>query len=107
LRSARSSSLSVAAGKPLRFSYLSKFYSLRYGTVPIVRATGGLEDTVDETTGFKFREYTPEALLDALRQALSAFQDRKPWLALMRRGMAKDFSWDASAAGYQRLYRGL
>ena len=86
---------------------LSQMYSLRYGAVPIVRATGGLEDTVDETTGFKFREYTPEALLDVIRQALAAWQDRKLWLERMRRGMAKDFSWDASAAGYQRLYRSL
>jgi starch synthase len=86
---------------------LSQMYSLRYGTVPIVRATGGLDDTVDETTGFKFEEYTPEALLEAIRQALAAWQDRKRWLELMRCGMAKDFSWDASAAGYQRLYRSL
>jgi starch synthase len=86
---------------------LSQMYSLRYGAVPIVRATGGLEDTVDETTGFKFREYTPEALLDGIRQALAAWQDRKLWLERMRYGMTKDFSWDASAAGYQRLYRSL
>ncbi len=86
---------------------LNQMYSLRYGTVPIVRATGGLEDTVDETTGFKFREYTPQALLAAVRDALVAWQKRDEWLARMRRGMAKDFSWDASAAGYQRLYRSL
>ena len=86
---------------------LSQMYSLRYGTVPIVRATGGLDDTVDETTGFKFSPYTPEALLAAIRQALAAWQDRKLWLERMRRGMAKDFSWGASAAGYQRLYRNL
>ncbi len=55
---------------------LSQLYSLRYGTVPIVRATGGLEDTVDELTGFKFTEYTPEALLEAIRQALEAWSDR-------------------------------
>jgi starch synthase len=86
---------------------LNQMYSMRYGTVPIVRATGGLEDTVDETIGFKFIEYAPEALLDAIRRALDAWQDREPWLERMRRGMAKDFSWDASAAGYQRLYRSL
>ena len=50
---------------------LNQMYSLRYGTVPIVRATGGLDDTVDETTGFKFREYTPEALLAAIRRSAS------------------------------------
>ena len=86
---------------------LNQMYSLRYGTVPIVRSTGGLADTVDETTGFKFTEYSPEALLHAIRQALAAWQIRKPWLERMRLGMSKDFSWEASAAGYQRLYRSL
>ncbi len=86
---------------------LNQMYSLRYGTVPIVRATGGLDDTVDETTGFKFREYTPEALLAAIDEARAAWQNRDQWLELMRRGMAKDFSWDVSAAAYQRLYRSL
>ena len=86
---------------------LNQMYSLRYGTVPIVRATGGLDDTVDETTGFKFREYTPEALLGAINEARAAWQNRDRWLERMRRGMAKDFSWDAAAAGYQRLYRSL
>jgi len=86
---------------------LSQLYSLRYATVPIVRATGGLEDTVDELTGFKFIEYTPEALLEAIREALVAWSDRPGWLERMRRGMAKDFSWDAAAVQYQRLYRSL
>jgi starch synthase len=86
---------------------LSQMYSLRYGTVPIVRATGGLEDTVDEHTGFKFTEYTPEALLEAIREALKAWSDRPGWLERMRRGMAKDFSWDAAAVQYQRMYRSL
>ena len=86
---------------------LSQLYSLRYGTVPIVRATGGLEDTVDQLTGFKFTEYTPQALLEAIRQALEAWSDSPGWLERMRRGMAKDFSWDAAAVEYQRLYRSL
>jgi starch synthase len=86
---------------------LSQMYSLRYGTVPIVRATGGLDDTVDALTGFKFTEYTPEALLAAIRQALVAWSDRPGWLERMRRGMAKDFSWDAAAVQYQSLYRSL
>jgi starch synthase len=86
---------------------LSQMYSLRYGTVPIVRGTGGLEDTVDPDTGFKFHGYSREGLLWAIRQALLAWKDRRTWLERMRRGMAKDFSWDASAAGYQRLYRSL
>jgi starch synthase len=82
-------------------------YALRYGTVPVVRATGGLEDTVDESTGFKFPEYTGAALLGALRAALAAFQDPEQWRARMLRGMAKDFSWEDSAAQYAALYRRL
>jgi starch synthase len=79
---------------------LNQIYSLRYGTVPIVRATGGLEDTVTDQTGFKFRV----DLEDAVETALSAFQDRETWTARMRLGMAEDFSWDASAVEYRRLY---
>jgi starch synthase len=86
---------------------LGQIHSLRYGTVPIVRSTGGLEDTVDDETGFKFREYSPEALLGAVRSALAAWEDQQAWQARMRRGMAKDFSWDAAAKSYQRLYRSL
>ena len=86
---------------------LNQMYSLRYGTVPIVRSTGGLADTIDETTGFKFNEYTPTALLAAIEVARAAWQNRDQWLERMRRGMAKDFSWDVSAAAYQRLYRTL
>jgi len=86
---------------------LNQMYSLRYGTVPIVRATGGLDDTVDEETGFKFREYTPAALTVAIREALKAFMDADQWLVRMRKGMAKDFSWNASAEAYQRLYKSL
>jgi len=86
---------------------LSQIYSLRYGTIPIVRATGGLDDTVDAETGFKFVEYTPEALQDAISQALKAFAQRESWIARMRRGMAKDFSWDTSAREYQRLMLSL
>jgi len=79
---------------------LNQIYSLRYGTVPIVRATGGLQDTVNEQTGFKFLEN----LAGAVDAALEEFQDRETWTARMRRGMAKDFSWDASAAEYRKLY---
>jgi len=86
---------------------LNQIYSLRYGTVPIVRATGGLDDTVDSTTGFKFDEYSPRALAEAIGEALQAYQFRDRWTERMRRGMAKDFSWDASAAEYQGLYAEL
>lgn len=85
-------------------SGLSQMYSLRYGTVPIVRATGGLEDTVDEETGFKYQGYSTAALMAAIREALSAFEDRDAWRVRMRRGMARDFSWDSAASEYQRLY---
>jgi starch synthase len=83
---------------------LNQIYSLRYGTVPIVRATGGLEDTVDSSTGFKFKDYTPWALAGAIDEALNSWPAKDEWMERMRRGMAKDFSWDSSASQYQRLY---
>jgi len=92
---------------------LNQLYSLRYGTVPIVRATGGLNDTVldaDESlagTGFKFREYTPEALLATVKRAQRAFEDKAHWLEIQRRGMREDHSWDASAVEYVKLYEGV
>ena len=86
---------------------LNQIYSLRYGTVPVVRATGGLDDTIDEETGFKFTEYSGEALLEAVRAALAAYRNRELWIALMRNGMRKDYSWSASAAEYSALYRRL
>ncbi len=86
---------------------LNQIYSLRYGTIPIVRATGGLDDTIDGETGFKFREYSGAALLDAIRAALAAYRDRKCWRGMMANGMKKNFSWDASAAEYSALYRRL
>jgi starch synthase len=83
---------------------LNQIYSLRYGTVPVVRATGGLDDTIDEDTGFKFKEYSPEALLGAVRLALAEYQDPEKWRVRMRKGMARDFSWSVSAAEYAKLY---
>jgi starch synthase len=86
---------------------LNQIYSLRYGTIPVVRATGGLEDTIQEDTGFKFYDYSVGGLYDALRAALGAFRNRDPWIERMRRGMLKDFSWNASARQYSELYRTL
>jgi starch synthase len=92
---------------------LNQMYSLRYGTVPVVRAVGGLEDTVEDFdgarrgTGFKFRDYDPRALLTALRRALEVRRDASAWRGIVERGMAVDFSWDASAARYEELFRGL
>jgi len=84
---------------------LNQIYSLKYGTLPIVRATGGLDDTIDEGTGFKFRDYTGTALLGAIRSALDAYQDRNLWREMMVRAMSRDFSWDAAAIDYRKLYR--
>lgn len=86
---------------------LNQMYSLRYGTVPIVRATGGLNDTIDEETGFKFGWYSAAALIDVFEQALEAYKDREGWLKRMRAGMQRDFSWDASAREYSHLYQRL
>ena len=88
---------------------LNQIYSLRYGTVPIVRATGGLDDTITsapagEATGFKFHDYNGEALLKAIRQACKTWTNRKTWTAMMVRGMRKDFSWTVSAREYSDLY---
>src|ERR1700757_3436453 len=83
---------------------LNQIYSLKYGTVPVVRATGGLDDTIEpwdaragKGTGFKFTEYNGEALLQTIKQALLAFQDQTSWQVLMRNGMGREFSWGASA----------
>jgi len=86
-------------------------YSMRYGTVPVVRATGGLADTVtdynDATgtgTGFTFRPYTPVALLEALERARTVFANPSHWKRLQVAGMRQDFSWDRSAREYVKLY---
>src|SRR5579872_2771021 len=64
-------------------SGLNQMYSLRYGTIPLVRATGGLDDTIDEGTGFKFREFSGQALLAAVREAARAFANPEPWKGMM------------------------
>jgi starch synthase len=89
---------------------LNQLYSLRYGTVPIVRATGGLEDTVIDAAqpggnGIKFAEPTPGALLAAVRRAVELFGDRDRWRALQVAGMASNPSWDVSAREYVKVYR--
>jgi starch synthase len=86
---------------------LNQMYSLRYGTVPVVRATGGLNDTIGEATGFKFRDYSGEALAGAIRDAAGAYAQPEIWRSLMVHGMQEDYSWDASAAAYSVLYRQL
>jgi starch synthase len=90
---------------------LNQIYSLKYGTVPIVRATGGLDDTIEpwdartgKGTGFKFFEYSGESLLLTIKAAVHAFRDEASWQVLMRNGMARDFSWNASAKEYVKIY---
>jgi starch synthase len=87
---------------------LNQMYSLRYGTVPIVRSVGGLADTVTEgKTGFVFREYSPEALLETLQRALAAFENAPKWRALQVAGMEEDHSWDRSALEYVKMYENV
>jgi starch synthase len=93
---------------------LNQMYSLKYGTVPIVRATGGLLDTVqawDDKTwrgnGFHVSDDAPEALLTAVRDALAVYQNRDAWSVMMRNGMTQDYSWERSADRYVEVYREL
>jgi starch synthase len=91
---------------------LNQIYSLKYGTVPVVRATGGLDDTVEQFdprtskgTGFKFREYSGEAMLESLKAAIALYRDdANAWRVLMRNGMAQDYSWANSAREYVKVY---
>lgn len=96
-------------------SGLNQLYSMRYGTLPVVRATGGLADTVVDATsealaegratGFSFIPYTPEALRDTVRRALDLYHHQPDqWLQVQRTAMRQDWSWDRSAAEYERLY---
>jgi starch synthase len=91
---------------------LNQIYSLKYGTVPVVRATGGLDDTIHNFdgktgTGFKFTEYTPQALLTAIHQAVETHRQPKVWRKLMLNGMKLDFSWTSSAREYIKIYEKL
>ena len=94
---------------------LSQLISLRYGTVPIVRETGGLKDTVEpynkftqEGTGFSFANYNAEEMFDTIRSAMQLYYTQKSnWQDLMRRGMDQDFSWRSSVEEYERLYESV
>jgi len=90
---------------------LGQMISLRYGTIPIVRSTGGLADTVVDVTGdaskgngFAFREYTPDALLEAVRRAVGFYHGGRGWKSIVQRAMSADLSWSASARQYVALY---
>jgi len=93
---------------------LTQMYALKYGTVPVVRATGGLNDTIeqyDEKTtngnGFKFGPHDSEALFKAITKAVDLFKDKKSWKRLMTKGMRSDFSWDRSAEKYIDIYESV
>jgi len=90
---------------------LNQMYSMRYATVPIVRATGGLDDSVTDFdsargtgTGFKFREYNAGAMLDKIREALYFYTHPEAWAKIQLNGMALDNSWEAAAQNYVKLY---
>ncbi|PLX83828.1 MAG: glycogen synthase, partial [Desulfuromonas sp.] len=91
---------------------LGQLIALRYGTVPVVRRTGGLADTITDpresprrANGFSFEEPSAAALMEALDRALDLYERRRPWLTLVRRGMSRDSSWARSAERYVELYR--
>ena len=91
---------------------LTQMFSLKYGTVPVVRATGGLDDTVFDPneghrhgTGFKFALFRARDLVRAVRRAVKAFEDQKGWRAMMIEAMARDFSWQRSAEAYLEVFK--
>ncbi len=90
---------------------LTQMISMRYGTVPIARAVGGLKDTIQDYgetksgTGFLFEAALPEGMADALQRAISVYDDGRRWGGLQRRGMKQDFSWEKSAQEYVSLYQ--
>ncbi len=89
---------------------LGQMISMRYGTIPIVRQTGGLKDTVvdydrEKGTGFSFKEYSGLALLRAIKRACAVFADKKAWKKMIKNAMITDFSWDRSAREYERLFK--
>ena len=102
---------------------LNQIYSLKYGTIPIVRATGGLDDTIQDYTqdsrlktqdsstgegnGFKFNEYSSHALLTKIKEAVKIFSNKKEWKRLVQTAMQQDFSWERSAKRYVELYERL
>jgi len=93
---------------------LNQMYSLKYGTIPIVHATGGLADTIrdyDPAThtgnGFSFNEYTPEALLEAVKRAINTFRNKARWKFIRDNAMECDFSWEVSARKYKELYNDI
>jgi starch synthase len=90
---------------------LNQMYSLKYGTVPIVREVGGLADTVEDFdpqtgngTGFVFGEYKSKALMEAIVRAVETFGKKRIWTKIMKSGMRRDYSWERSAKKYAELF---
>ncbi|UCC44210.1 MAG: glycogen synthase GlgA [Candidatus Zixiibacteriota bacterium] len=93
---------------------LNQIYSLKYGTVPIVRSVGGLADSVtdydpetQEGTGFVFVDYSPSAMIESVERAMDVFRVKRKWTRLMKAGMKADFSWGSAAEKYEELYHRL
>jgi starch synthase len=87
---------------------LAQMIAMRYGAVPLARATGGLRDTIaDGRTGFLFTDPSPTLMAATLRRALEVFQNTKKWRSIQRTAMAEDFSWEKSALQYVELYKSL
>lgn len=93
---------------------LTQLYALKYGTIPIVRATGGLNDTIEQFNektltgnGFKFEPYTADALLGAVMAAVELYKNKRLWRKLISTGMGLDFSWDRSAEEYINIYKSI
>jgi starch synthase len=83
---------------------LSQLIAIKYGTIPIVRDTGGLSDTINESYGFKFLNYNSKELKHTVIKAIEAFQNKQSWNTLIENAMVQDFSWDINALKYIDLY---
>jgi starch synthase len=95
-------------------SGLTQLYAMKYGTIPVVRATGGLKDSVTQYdraaktgTGFLFEQFDKASFLEAVDNAISIYRQKEAWTRLMRNAMKADFSWNSSGKKYEAVYRGL
>lgn len=83
---------------------LGQMIAMRYGTIPVVRATGGLADTVNNKVGFKFKEFSPEEMIKTIKKVLVLYKNKDKWLTMQKNCMSSDFSWSKSAKDYINLY---
>ena len=86
---------------------ISQLIAMKYGTIPIVRATGGLDNTVTDTTGFKFKNYNAKEMLDCIQKAISTYKNKNEWQNIIKNAMEADFSWNTSAKEYKQVYQSL